>query len=250
MSFIKNIPLPRLRNNDYFQLMADIKAMLTQATPTTLNVVDEAAKFDTSFTALDEALNVDRGSVLTEEIQAADQERDNTWTALNERVKATLLCPIPEEVEAAKHIKRVFDLYGNIRKLSLKEQTAAATNLNNDLKKPGMAQHCETIGIMPWVLAHETETIEINNLQNQRDSENANKNSAKAKEVRLVFDKVYEELVNRINAMVTMRMLNPEIESFIREINQKIKNLENQLAARQGHRNKENQETTDTPEEE
>ncbi len=113
-----------------------------------------------------------------------------------------------------------------------------------------MAVHCETIGITPWVLAHEAENTAVNDLQNQRDSEKANRNFAKAKEVRLAFDKVYETLVNRVNAMVTLRMATPVIENFIIEVNQKIKNLENQLAARQGHSDSEDEEPADTAAEE
>ncbi|AHW61786.1 hypothetical protein SAMN05444285_102229 [Draconibacterium orientale] len=247
MNFIVNIPLTRLRHNDYFQYMTDVKGLVTQATPAALNVEEEAVAFDNSFTALDEAINVDKGSVFTEKIQDADHRRDNTWSALNGRVKATLYSPIPEEVEAAKHLERVFNLYGNIRNLSLKEQTAAATNLNNDLKKPKMAVHCQTIGITPWVLAHEAENTAVNDLQNQRDSEKANRNYTKAKEVRVAFDEEYNALVNRINAMVTLRMATPVIENFIIEVNQKIKNLENQLAVRQGHRDSGEEEPSDSP---
>ncbi|MCY1721942.1 DUF6261 family protein [Prolixibacteraceae bacterium Z1-6] len=250
MDFIETIPLTRLRNNDYFQFMADVKGLVAQATPTTLNVEEESVAFDNSFTELDEAINVDQGSIFTEKVQDADHKRDNTWTALNERVKATLFSPIPEEVEAAKHLERVFNLYGNIRSLSLKEQTAAATNLNNDLKKLKMAVHCETIGITPWVLAHETENTAVNDLQNQRDSEKANRNAAKVREVRLAFDEVYNKLVNRINAIVTMRMATAETENFILEVNQKIKNLETQLAARQAHAASGEEESSDTPTEE
>jgi hypothetical protein len=247
MNFIVNFPLTRLRNNDYFQYMTDVKGLVTQATPAALNVEEEAVAFDNSFTALDEAINVDQGSVFTEKIQGADLRRDYTWTALNGRVKATLYSPIPEEVEAAKHLERVFNLYGGIRYLSLKEQTAAATNLNNDLKKPKMAVHCQTIGITPWVLAHEAENTAVNDLQNQRDSEKANRNYTKAKEVRVAFDEVYNALVNRINAMVTLRMATPVIENFIIEVNQKIKNLENQLAVRQGHSDSGEEEPSDSP---
>lgn len=250
MNFIVNFPLTRLRNNDYFQYMTDVKGLVTQATPAALNVEEEAVAFDNSFTALDEAINVDQGSVFTEKIQSADLRRDYTWTALNGRVKATLYSPIPEEVEAAKHLERVFNLYGGIRYLSLKEQTAAATNLNNDLKKPKMAVHCQTIGITPWVLAHEAENTAVNDLQNQRDSEKANRNYTKAKEVRVAFDEVYNALVNRINAMVTLRMATPVIENFIIEVNQKIKNLENQLAVRQGHGDSGEEEPSDSPVEE
>ncbi len=113
-----------------------------------------------------------------------------------------------------------------------------------------MAVHCETIGITPWVLAHEAENNTVNDLQNQRDSEKANRNTAKVKEVRLAFDEVYNALVNRINAIVTLRMATPEIGNFIIEVNQKIKNLETQLAARQGHSDNGEEEPSDTPVEE
>lgn len=250
MNFIDNIQLSRLRNNDYFQYMADVKGLVAQATPATLNVEDESLKFDNKFTELDQTLNVDRGSVLTEKIQELDAHCDNTWTSLNERVKATLFCPIPKEVEAAKHLKRVFDLYGNIRRLSLKEQTAAATNLYNDLKVSPHAENCQTIGIVRWVSAYENETIELNNLLNERDSEKAAKTTAKVKEVRLAFDPVYTELVNRVNAMVTLRMNTPEMDIFIKEVNQKIKNIEHKMALRQGHRDNGEEETPDTPNQE
>lgn len=113
-----------------------------------------------------------------------------------------------------------------------------------------MAVHCQTIGIMPWVLAHETENNTLNDLQNQRDSEKANNNAAKVKEVRLAFEGVYKALENRINALVTLRMATPEIENFILEVNQKITNLEIQLAARQGQSANVEEESADTPVEE
>nr|WP_321487600.1 hypothetical protein [uncultured Draconibacterium sp.] len=75
MNFIVNFPLTRLRNNDYFQYMTDVKGLVRQATPAALNVEEEAVEFDNSFTALDEAINVDQGSVFTEKIQSADLRR-------------------------------------------------------------------------------------------------------------------------------------------------------------------------------
>lgn len=226
--------LSKLRNGEYFQFITDLKDLITTFTPTALNVEEEYAEFEVAYAKLDEELNTDKGSKFTEMLYTQDSLRDNTWTALNERVKATLMCPIAKEVEAAKNIKRIFDLYGNIRKLSYNEETAACTNLSTDLDKAENAADCATIGITKWANALKKINIDFKAVQNQRDTESSNKNSGNVKEVRLVLDPLYEEIINRVNAMVTLKMATPEIETFVKEVNQKIKVYETTLAARQG----------------
>lgn len=226
----------KFRNGEFFQFMTDVKEMVIDATPAALNMKEEFAVFDAAYVKLDEELRVDQGSVLTEKLQNSDALRDNYWSALNERIKATLLCPFPEEVEAAKGLKRVFDLYGNIRYLSYNEQTAASSNLTDDLDKAKNAAYCATIGITHWVTELKTENVEFQNLLNQRNTEYANKNSGNVKEVRLAIEPLYEEIIDRINAMVTLKLVTPDIETFVKELNQKIKYYENTLALRAGRK--------------
>ena len=70
-----------------------------------------------------------QGSIKTEQINQLDLLRDKTWSALTGKVRVALLSPVAEEVESAKVLKRVFDLYGNVRKMSFNEETAALSNL-------------------------------------------------------------------------------------------------------------------------
>lgn len=230
------ILLHKLRNVEHFQFMTDFKNLVAMVTAVAIKSEEEATKFNEVFIKLDEELRVDQGSVLTEKLHVQDSLRDSTWSALNERIKATLMCPFDDEVEAAKRLKRVFDLYGNIRKLSFNEETAAISNLVDDLEKTQNANFCTTIGITPWVNALKTENIEFKDLQNQRDTESANKNSGNVKAVRLLIDPVYKKIVNNVNAMATLNMATPEIEDFVKEVNQKIKYYENTLAARAGRK--------------
>lgn len=246
---ILKVLLSKFRNGEHFQFMTDVKEMIVGATPAALNVEDEFTAFNAGYVKLDTELRVDQGSVLTEKLQAQDALRDSTWSALNERIKATLLCPVAEEVEAAKSLKRVFDLYGNIRYMSYNEETAAASNLTDDLESAENAPHCATIGITHWVTGLKTENSDFTNLLNQRNTEYANKNSGNVKEARLLIDPLYEEIVNRVNAMVTLKMTTPEIEKFIKQLNQKIKYYENTLATRAGRKDSGEEDVPPIPDE-
>lgn len=234
--------LYRLRNGEYFQFMSDFKSLLLSLNPATIHSETEFAQFETALTKLDEELRVDQGSVLTEELQNLDQDRDNMWRAIEMRIDATLLCTIAEEVEAAKRLKRLFNLYGDLRRISYNEETAGLTNLLGDLAKPVHAGFVATCGLNTWVARLNELNVAFKAKQNERDTELANKNSGNAKIVRLEIDPLYELMVERVNALISLNMQTPEIEDFVKELNQKIKTLELTLAAREGRSNKEDEE--------
>ncbi|HPF52202.1 MAG TPA: DUF6261 family protein [Draconibacterium sp.] len=235
MNKILNLLLYKLRNGEYFQFMSDFKNLLDVLTPAAIHSEAEFADFDAALTRLDDELRVDQGSVLTQEIQNIDLDRDNVWRAIDMRINATLLCTIQEETEAAKRLRRLFDLYGDIRRLSYNEETAGLTNLTGDLAKRENTGFVNTCGLNVWV----SRLTELNEAfkakQNERDTELANKNSGNVKAVRVDIDPLYQLMVERVNALVSLNMQTPEMENFIRELNQKIKTLENTLAAREGH---------------
>jgi len=248
MTKILNVVLRKLRNVEYFQFMTDIRDLIIRFTVLALNVEEDFVKFEAAYLKLDQELNVDKGTTFTEKLYDQDVLRDSTWSALNERIKATLMCPIPKEVAAAKALKRVFDLYGNIRYLSYNAETGACTNLSSDLDKEENAAHCATIGITKWANALKNQNVEFKNIQNERDTEAKNKNSGNVKEVRLELDPLYEEIVNRIHAMLTLKMAGPEVQDFIEEVNQKIKMYETTIAAREGRRDAEDDDEAPAPE--
>lgn len=231
---ILNLLLYKLRNGEYFQYMSDFKTLLVALMPATIHSEAEFADFDAGLTKLDDELRVDQGTVLTEQVQNLDQDRDNVWRAIDMRINATLLCTIPEEVEAAKSLRRLFDLYGDVRRVSYNEQTAGLTNLGSDLALRENAEFVATCGLGTWVTHLNDLNVAFKAKQNERDTLLANKNSGNARAVRLEIDPLYELLVERVNAMVSLNMQTPEIENFIIELNQKIKTLENTIAIREG----------------
>jgi hypothetical protein len=152
------------------------------------------------------------------------------------RIDATLLCTIDKEVEAAKRLRRVFDLYGDIRKISFNEETAGLTNLLGDLANEENAAFVTTCGLSKWANALSDLNQAFIAKQNERDTELANKNSGNVKAVRIEIDPLYEIMVERVNALISLNMQTPELENFVKELNQKIKTLETTLATRDGRK--------------
>lgn len=244
MELIHSINLPRLRNNEHFQFMTDVKNSIETATPAALGVEPVYPGFQEKYDRLNAALLVDRGSTLTEKINVSDEKRDSYWSAVGGRLRATLLCPIAEEVEAATALLRIYDLYGNVRKMSYNEETAALANLVEDYEKPKNAAHCQTVGITHWITGLKQENNNLQELINARNTELANKESGDVKAERAEIDPEYSKIVVRLNAMATLDMASPEAQEFIRQLNQRIKYYNDTLAAREGRNAAEEEEDT------
>jgi hypothetical protein len=142
-------------------------------------------------------------------------------------------------VEAAKRLKRVFDLYGNVRQLSYNEEMDLLTNLVDDLAKADNDTDCTTLKITQWVAALKDRNEAFQTLLNERNTEYANKESGDVKAARIVIDPIYDEIVSRLNAMVTLDMASAEAQTFIKELNQKIKYYETTIASRAGKKDNE-----------
>jgi len=246
MNKILTLFLYKLRHGEYFQFMSDFKDLLVTLTPAAIHSEAEFADFNTTFVKLDAELRVDQGSVLTEELQNLDLDRDNLWRAMDMRIDATLLCTIAAEVEAAKRLRRLFDLYGDIRRLSYNEETAGLTNLIGDIMKPENAGFAITCGLDTWVTRLNQLNGAFKAKQNERDTELAYKSSGNVKLIRLEMDPLYKLMVERVNALVSLNMQTPEIENFVMELNQKIRTLELTLAAREGRADSEKEEPIPT----
>jgi hypothetical protein len=247
MEKIIKLILSQLRNNEYYQFMTDVKNAIEVATPAALNLDSVYPEFTTAIEAMNKALLVDQGSVKTEELIALDVLRDRTWSAIYAQVRATLICPVEKEVESAKRLKRVFDLYGNVRTMSYNEETAVVTNLIEDLESEENAAHCNTVGVNKWLNALKQQNTDFVALLDARNVELANKESGDVKAARDGIDPAYEKIVKRANALVELEMASPELEAFIRELNQRIKYYKETLAARAGRKAEEEENTPEEP---
>ncbi|MFV0592094.1 MAG: DUF6261 family protein [Draconibacterium sp.] len=247
MDIIRPITLARMRNNEHFQFMVDVDNGIKKATSAALQLDTVYPAFTSALANENTTLLIDQGSVKTEQITALDVTRDRTWSALNERVKSSLMSPIEAEVEAAKAVKRVFDLYGSVRNMSYNEESAAITNLIEDLEKTKNAADCTTLGITAWVAALKQQNIDFQSMLELRNVELAAKDSGDVKAVRDEIDPIYQNIVKRINAQVTLEIATAVTETFIKELNQRIKYYDDTLTARAGRASSGNEDSPVDP---
>lgn len=236
MEKITPIVLSYFRNNDHVQFMTDFITLVSNATPVALKIETVYPEFNEAYMALDKAFKVDGGSILTLPIVGADGLRDRFWSALGMRVRAALIGPVEAEVAAAEKIKRVYDLYGNVRELSQTEESAALNSLVADLENEENTPLCTTLGLTAWVTALKEQNALVQSLVQQRREEQAHKTSGDVKAAREAIDPIYEKIVARINALIELEMDTPEIDEFVSLLNKQIKDFKTLLATREGHR--------------
>jgi hypothetical protein len=234
MALINSIRLHTLRNNEHFQFMTDVKNTISAATPLALNLEGVFPDFTAAWDNFNAAMLVDSASLKTTNIKDLDKLNDRTWSAIGGRIRATLNGPIAAEVESAIVLKHIYDLYGNVRQMSYIEEVAALFNLVEDFEKPENAAHCNTIGMTNWVAALKQQVADFQGMLDERNVEQAHKESGVVKAAREAIEPLYEQIVSETNARVTLNMATPEIENFVLELNQRIKYYNDLLAAREG----------------
>ncbi len=79
----------------------------------------------------------------------------------------------------------------------------------------------------------------------RRNVELAHKNSGDVRALRDELDPEYQKIVKRMNALVTLEMSTAEIDSFIRELNQRIKYYKETIEARAGRADAKAEETVE-----
>lgn len=237
------IDASRLRNDEHFQFQTEFKDLVTQTTPSVLNI---QSLFD-SYTALyaqeDEAYKKINKSVFTEEIQAADQKRDRTFRSFADINKAYLNHFKEASANAAKRIQIVFDTYGNLSQKPLNEETSGIYNLVAELKDNHM-DDINTLELEEWLIHLEQFNLDYDTLVKNRYDEAAAKTTLVLREVRTQIDEVYRRITERIEALYIVEEENEIFENFIRRLNVVVEKYNNTVAQRYGRNQNNDNELT------
>lgn len=232
MEKIEKTNLAPLRNNEHYQFMTDVDNLITTHTPVELGIEGLYPAFKTALNAEDATMRTELGSILSKEVDRLDTLRGNTSTAIGLKVKATELSPFDYETQSAAVVKRIIDLYGDLRNKSYNEETAGNTNLTDDLLKPENAVHLQNVGISLWVTELKSENVQFQTEFDKRNDELAERESGDVRAIRSQVDPAYEQLVERINGAITLEVAKPAVANFTQSLNEKIRYYKTTLAAR------------------
>ncbi|NVO09938.1 MAG: hypothetical protein HXX16_08265 [Bacteroidales bacterium] len=243
---IESIGLFRLRNSEHHQFMSDLDAQIVKYSPTELGIESEHAEFSHSLGVVENAMRMELGSSKSKHIEQLDLLRDRTWNAINQKVSATLLSPIADEVASAEVIMRIMDSFGDIRGLSYNEESTDMANLIITLMQRPNATHLQKIGITTWVAEMKKQNDDFQTTFNERNDEYAGRESGDVRLTRKVIDPIYNRIVEKINASIVLGVSKPSVEPFVNGLNEKINYYKATIAIRDGRSKGKDKESTDT----
>lgn len=227
--------------------MTDVETLIVKHTAAELGIDGIFTSFKNALTAEDTALRVELGSSRSKTIEEQDKLRDKTWNAIYTRTKSSLLSPMDDEVASAEVVMRILDLNGDIRNLPYNEESAAMSALTTNLLLPANATHLEKVGITAWVNLLKTQNEEFQTLFNERNAEFAGRTSGDVRAARRAVDPLYEQIVDRINALLILGTAKPVASIFTADLNERISYYKTTLTARSS-RNKSKSKDAITPE--
>lgn len=239
MEKLEHAEINQYRNDEHFEFMHDFDSFIAKTKPEELGISDIYPAFKSAFEEEDKTMKIELGSSKSATLKKLDKLRDRTVNAVIRAVDATLLCPIEAEAETAGIIKRILNLYGDKRKASYNEETGWLANLTDDLLSSVNRPHLVTIHILSWVEALKVENDNFRVVLNERNLELAIRESGDVGLLRSTLDPLYEKIITRINATIELNLAKPAVESFVKEVNEKIRYYRNTLIIRHSRAEKE-----------
>lgn len=225
---IEKLSLHNLRNASHYQFQSDFSALVGQYSPQILGILAEYAEYQPLLENEAVALNVITKSATTEQIEAADQERDTIFRGMVDSVRSKLNHFNANVREAARKVSVIIDGYGNLVSKPYDEESGLITSLISDLRtKTGV--EIDVIGLVDW----NTELERLNNhfigLEATRNNEVANRSELKMKEVRTEVDAAYQKIVKRINALIIVNG-ESDYSEFVNMLNTRIERAATAIA--------------------
>jgi hypothetical protein len=229
---IKDLHLEHLRNPGHVQFHTDAIVIVKKYNPATLSFESELADYELKFDDEKQAFVLIRKSAKTEDITHADQLRDDTNKGLRGMVKANLYHFNPLKKAAAKRLKVVIDVFGDIIHKEYNEASGSYTEMLDELQNKHAAD-VTLLGLDEWLTELRANNNNFIQHMGSRYEEGAAKTTLRMKEVRLLVDAAYVNMVEQIHALMRVNGA-AAYEPLVAEMNQLVDKYNLILAQRQG----------------
>ena len=198
-------------------------------------------KYIQAVDAFDAALKLARKNPLTEQLLAADADRDKAWSGSNTYINAMLNHPDPEVAAVAKIARDLFDKYGNPTQLARKEESGILHNLLQDIEA---MESRSTIDFDPWYNWMKTTYEAFEALRSERADLKDRTKIGLAQETRTAAEDAYREMAKVLNSVVVYEETD-EYDPFINAINNEIEETSALIKSRETRRGNEGSTTPD-----
>jgi hypothetical protein len=237
----------RLRNATHVEFHGDFSALLLKYGPGSMGV--KALSDDHTARLAEEkaTFEVIRKSELTGHIEIKDHIRDDIGRGAAAYVDANTHHFDADTRASAQSLKIVFDHYKNMSTRSYDDQAALTSDLIAELSKPAHFTQVTALGLAPWITKLSEANTAVIELLRARDAEISERPSKAMKEVRVPVDKVYHDILKRLEAIVLIGAIDTTpILALAKEWNATVARHKHLLAQERGRRhaaaNKEEEE--------
>jgi hypothetical protein len=231
---IKKIKLSSLRNDEHFPFHSTFCTLMEANGTVRIRFGAQFETYRLLFADEDAALKKISKSVITQELQEHDKERDALFRALVNGYKVGLTDSYDENRrKAAQRLKILFETYGNLAPKPLNEQTSAVYNLLQELTGD-YAGDVAALELHSWVNRLRDKNLLIESLYLQRFNETASRTGIALRKAREKVDEAYRGIVAGVDAMVTLGEGGDAFPNFVSNINVVIDKYNLILAQRAG----------------
>ena len=220
MSEIQAISLERLNNGAHFLFISNVLARAEADTKVASKVGSQLAALRAAKEQEDIDLKISNKSLLTDDIKAADQERDALYASYKKSVQGFLGLPVETMAKAAKVLNQHIKDYGIDPKMQLDKQTGLLINFIQDLESK-YVNEISTLSLGAFVTALKASNEKVRALTSERTDERMTKNVGALKASRSASDDAYRLMVKFVNAYALIEG-DKDYVSFIDYVNTEI----------------------------
>lgn len=227
MSEITTLSLERLNNGAHFLFISNVLARAEADTNIKSKLSTQIASLKSAKEQEDEDLKISQKSLLTDDIAAADAERDGLYSGYKKAVKGFLGLPVANMAQAAKVLTQHIKDYAIDPKMQLDKETGLLINFVDDLEKK-YANEVQTLSLGAFVTALKAANEKVRTLTAERTDERMSKAVRALKVSRKASDEAYRLLVKFVNAYALIEgdakflnfidYVNTEIVHYKREV--------------------------------
>lgn len=221
-----------LRNNEHVQFQSRFRDLVTLFMASLVKIDALFNLYLQLFLKEDEAFDVIRKSDFAQQIEDADDLRDNTFRGMGKSMESSHKHFRAEVRQAAARLQVVFDFYGDLANEPQDGETSDVNKFLGDLTGK-YAADVATVGLTEWVTELKANNDAFDQLKKSRTTEAATRTHLKMKMERAYVDVAYLDIIQQINALMLVEG-EANYVSFVNELNSLIDEYSNTMAIRKG----------------
>lgn len=240
---IAGIDVMHMNNGAHFQFIKNVDDRITTETTITANPIAKAAadRLKAALKEEDACLAISRKSDITDDIMAADRERDALLTGYQFAVKGFLRSSAPDKAEAAETLWLNLKAHRINPDMQLDRETALITNLVDDCDKKYPTE-VQKLGLESYVEALKAVNTKVETLMVDRHKVRVTQTAGALRAARRASDAAYLWLARVVNSLVVLDNGTAKCDAFIDYMNVLIKHYKEQVLTSK-------KRTDDTPKE-